>query len=73
MVKLTNNDIQLKEINHLAKMIQVSLLAYFSGGAFLSLSYFDLPWHLVSLVVLLEKIVSEQTLGKKTVPNYLRR
>jgi putative inorganic carbon (HCO3(-)) transporter len=71
IIKLTNNDNALKEINNLAKMIQISLLAYFSGGAFLSLSYFDLPWHLVSLVVLLEKIVSKQTPDKKTFPNYL--
>jgi len=37
----------------LAKMIQISLIAYMSGGAFLSLSYFDLPWHLIALALLL--------------------
>ena len=37
----------------LSKMIKVSLIAYMSGGAFLSLSYFDLPWQLVALSVLL--------------------
>ncbi len=40
-------------IAQLASMIQVSLVAYFVGGAFLSLSYFDLPWHLVSIIVVL--------------------
>ena len=39
-----------KEFQFLAKMIQVSLVAYFAGGAFLSLAYFDLPWHLIALV-----------------------
>tara|TARA_R110001592_G_scaffold246427_1_gene508244 strand:+ start:70194 stop:71495 length:1302 start_codon:yes stop_codon:yes gene_type:complete len=39
--------------NFLARMLQVSLIAYMSGGAFLSIAYFDLPWHLVAIVVLL--------------------
>lgn len=38
----------------LASMIKVSLVAYAVGGAFLSLAYFDLPWHLLVLLVLLE-------------------
>lgn len=37
----------------LARMLQVSLVAYFSGGAFLSLAYFDLPWHLIAIVLIL--------------------
>lgn len=37
----------------LAQMIKVSLVAYGSGGAFLSLSYFDLPWHLIAIALLL--------------------
>lgn len=39
----------------LARMLQVSFIAYLVGGAFLSLSYFDLPWHLVSFVILLDR------------------
>ncbi len=35
-----------------AGMAQVSLLAYFVGGAFLSLSYFDLPYNIMIAVVL---------------------
>lgn len=37
----------------LAKMIKLSMVAYCSGGAFLSLSYFDLPWHLIAIALLL--------------------
>ena len=37
----------------LARMLQVSLIAYCSGGAFLSLSYFDLPWHIIAISLLL--------------------
>lgn len=37
---------------HLASMLQVSLLGYAVGGAFLSLAYFDLPYNLMVLTVL---------------------
>ena len=38
----------------LAKMLQVSLIAYCSGGAFLGLAYFDLPWHIIAISILLK-------------------
>lgn len=67
IIKLTQGNEQLKEIDLLGRMMQVSLIAYLVGGAFLSLSYFDLPWHLVSFVVILTEFVkapSDYT-GKK--------
>ncbi|NIB43128.1 putative O-glycosylation ligase, exosortase A system-associated [Pseudomaricurvus alkylphenolicus] len=45
------------ELPMLARMIKVSLVAYFSGGAFLSLSYFDLPWHLVAIAVIMRVLI----------------
>jgi len=59
----TDGDKELSEHNNLAKMLKVSLIAYFSGGVFLSLSYFDLPWHLVSFVVLLNEFTKKQLSG----------
>lgn len=50
----TNSEPKLYAENTLSKMLQVSLIAYCSGGAFLSLAYFDLPWHVVALAVLLK-------------------
>jgi len=47
------NSVNARESLQLAKMIQISLIAYISGGAFLSLSYFDLPWHLIAIALLL--------------------
>lgn len=49
-----------KWLGDLASMIQVSFVAYAVGGAFLSLSYFDLPWHLVAIAVIARSIASEQ-------------
>ena len=39
----------------LAAMIQVSLVGYATGGAFLGMSYFDLPYHLMIILVLTAK------------------
>ena len=57
LVKKTRNDNEHQDLHILGKMMQVSFLAYLSGGAFLSLSYFDLPWHLVSITLIVERII----------------
>jgi putative inorganic carbon (hco3(-)) transporter len=44
----------------LAAMCQVSLIGYAVGGAFLSLSYFDLPYIVMSLVVMARVWVAKQ-------------
>ena len=56
---LANRNIKLAKENekaewtaNLSRMIQVSIVAYMSGGAFLGLAYWDLPYHLVSIVLL---------------------
>lgn len=59
------------DINILARMLQVSFIAYFVGGAFLSLSYFDLPWHLISFVMLIDDFYRQSTI-KKTLGNLSR-
>ena len=43
---------QARWCGELAGMCQVSLLGYAVGGAFLSLSYFDLPYNIMVLLVL---------------------
>ena len=57
VIKQSKEIAELAWAENLAKMIQVSFIAYAVGGAFLSLSYFDLPWHLVAILVLLKEIV----------------
>jgi probable O-glycosylation ligase (exosortase A-associated) len=39
----------------LAAMIQVSLIGYAAGGTFLGMSYFDLPYHLMIILLLTAK------------------
>ncbi len=48
----------------LAKMLQISLIAYASGGAFYSLAYFDLPWHVMALLMIL-RTQAESVLQKE--------
>ncbi len=47
-------------LNLLARMMQVSLVAYMAGGTFLSLSYFDLPWHLIAIAILLPQFLNKE-------------
>lgn len=53
----------------LGAMAQVSLIGYFVGGAFLSLSYFDLPYNVMMMVVLTRLWVRKR--GWETEPVYL--
>ena len=47
----------------LAAMIQVGLVGYFVGGAFLSLSYFDLPFNMMIMIVVSRVIVEKRLRG----------
>ena len=53
----------------LGSMCQVSLVGYLSGGAFLNLTYFDLPYNIMVMVVLTRVWVEKQ--GWKTEPKYV--
>lgn len=44
----------------LGAMAQVSLVGYATGGAFLSLGYFDLPYNIMVLVVLTKKWITSE-------------
>lgn len=44
----------------LASMIQVSFIGYAVGGAFLSLQYWDLPYHMAAILVLLEEVLRRE-------------
>lgn len=52
----------------MARMIQVSMVAYFSGGAFLSLSYFDLPWQMIAMLAVLQRIVTQECVVSGATP-----
>jgi probable O-glycosylation ligase (exosortase A-associated) len=56
------NEARQKELawaRELSAMLQVSIFGFAVGGAFLSLSYFDLPYHIVALVLLARAAVQK--------------
>lgn len=52
-VRETEDDPAMRSYYILARMLKVSVIVYMTGGAFLSLAYFDLPWHIIAIAVLL--------------------
>mgnify|MGYP000533562223 CR=1 FL=1 len=56
-----------KWASDLAAMSQVSLIGYATGGAFLGLAYFDLPYHLMIIVVLAAKFTGLLSLRTEPV------
>lgn len=53
----------LRWASDLASMIQVSLVAYAVGGAFLQLAYYDVPYYLLVAVVLTRILVENEIKG----------
>jgi probable O-glycosylation ligase (exosortase A-associated) len=51
IIRRTSSQPELRWLSELAGMTQVSVVAFATGGSFLSLSYFDLYWHMVALFV----------------------
>lgn len=57
--KKTKGVSELQWANLLSRMVYVSLIAYAVGGAFLSLAYFDLPYHLMAILILTNHLVDK--------------
>jgi probable O-glycosylation ligase (exosortase A-associated) len=56
----SRHETELGWASDLARMIQVSLVGYFVGGAFLSLAYYDVPYNLLVAVVLTRVLVEKE-------------
>jgi probable O-glycosylation ligase (exosortase A-associated) len=50
----------LRWASNLANMVQVSLVGYFVGGAFLNLAYYDVPYYLLVAVIVTRLIVAKE-------------
>jgi probable O-glycosylation ligase (exosortase A-associated) len=51
-----------------AQMFEVSMLGFLTAGAFLSMSYFDLFFHLVAITALLKVLVAEKIAQEEPAP-----
>jgi probable O-glycosylation ligase (exosortase A-associated) len=60
VIRAAKSDSQHKWASDLAAMAQVSLIGYASAGAFLGLAYFDLPYHLVTIILLTRVLLEKE-------------
>lgn len=58
-IKKTQRIPSLAWANLMARMLQLSLIAYFVAGAFLSLPYYDLYWQISAIAVILQTFASK--------------
>jgi probable O-glycosylation ligase (exosortase A-associated) len=75
--KNTEHKPELKSYNVMVRMLKLSVIVYLSGGAFLSLAYFDLPWHIFAIALLVRHQVAgllkekseETSIGRRRLPS----
>lgn len=64
----TRKDPGLVWLYHIGSMIQVSLAGWLVGGAFLSLAYWDFPYHLVVILIVAERWRREREVMPEVLP-----
>ncbi|MBF0189710.1 MAG: putative O-glycosylation ligase, exosortase A system-associated [Magnetococcales bacterium] len=52
IIRKTRNEPEMSWANNLARMYQVSMVGYYAAGSFLSMGYFDLPYHLMGILIM---------------------
>ncbi len=70
VISVTEDNPEHADYNFLARMLQISMLAFMAGGAFLSLAYFDLAWHIMAITIVLTQLaqgLSMKRAGNKKV------
>jgi putative inorganic carbon (hco3(-)) transporter len=67
IIRTTSTMPDLKWAGHLATMIQVSLMGFAVGGAFLSLVYYDVPYYLMVAMVAAGTLVEQAVAARKSV------
>lgn len=51
----------LTSLNDMSRMVQVSLVGFAAGGAFINVAHYDLYWHIIAIIVIL-RVLTEQAL-----------
>jgi len=60
VIAKTRDDPDRKDFWFLARMLRISMVAFMAGGAFLSLAYFDLAWHIMAITVAMIQLLRNQ-------------
>ena len=67
LIRISRQHPRFKWAADLGAMVQVSMIAYGSAGAFLSLAYYDLPYNVMVMVVVARRLVLAE-LAKSVAP-----
>jgi probable O-glycosylation ligase (exosortase A-associated) len=73
IIRRARGDPQTRWAADLAAMVQVSLVGYAVGGAFLGLAYFDLYYTLIAVIVLCKNLLATQEARRFGVAANMRR
>lgn len=66
LARLTQDDAEFGQwVPMLMRMVQVSLVGFAVGGAFLTLVHFDLPYYIVAFVILVDASIRERSVSQK--------
>ncbi|MDB5936848.1 MAG: putative O-glycosylation ligase, exosortase system-associated [Massilia sp.] len=65
IIKNTRLDPEMRWANDMATMLQVSLLGFAVGGAFLSLAYFDVPYYVMAAMIATRLVVEQHLKANK--------
>ncbi|MEM9253837.1 MAG: putative O-glycosylation ligase, exosortase A system-associated [Pseudomonadota bacterium] len=71
----TKDDPDKQDFNFLARMLRISMIAFMSGGAFLSLAYFDLAWHIMAITIAMTQLTQDnaKTADEDSAPKRSKR
>ena len=72
VVNNTRGQPSLDWAHDMAAMLQVSLIGYAVGGAFLSLSYYDFPYYVAAMLAILRILVKNELASAATLPIVLK-
>ena len=59
VISVTEGSTEHAAYNFLARMLQISIIAFMAGGAFLSLAWFDLAWHIMAMTIVLTQLTQD--------------
>ncbi len=68
ILQKTKNQPELIWARDLAAMCQVSLIAYTVGGSFLNMAFFDFPYYIVIVSVILRRLINSEVGIKPKIP-----
>ena len=68
IIRMSRDSPDLKWAGQLAAMLQVSLIGFFVGGAFLNLANWDMPYYMLVAIVVTHDIVKRTVDAKSVTP-----